>query len=297
MVVRPEDVDICYYHGNCHDGALAAAIVKQKTPLHCEFVPTWWESLPNKSSSTLNNKIVLFVDLTPSPTVLAEVVSKAKAVFIIDHHESARSILLTQLTSDMMMFDVRECGATLAWKWVHGVDTPQPLLVQYIKALDVFDWSELTDDPHAMSVSRCIEQLVSPTVADMEDALSRGTAFLDSIRSARPLVDTVIDRQIDRCIGSIEYYSLKYADRVRVAVVNVQHFINHVAHRIYSTTHVHVVWIWYKHGSSRKIRIMLRSNGRFDCQRYAHVHGGGGHPNAAMFTCDRETAMWDHMWS
>lgn len=245
---------------------------------------------------SVNGKNVVFVDLTPSPTVIAEVISKAKNVFIVDHHESARVILLTQLTSDMVLFDVKECGASLAWRWVYG-SAPYPPLVKYIKALDIFDWSDmLVEDPSAMSLSRCIEHVVSPTVPDMEDALSRGAAFLEQMRIARPLADTVIDRQIDRCLGSIEYFSLKHADRIRVAVVNTQHFINHIAYRIYTTNNVHLVWLWYKHGASRKVRVMLRSNGRFDCQHYAYIYGGGGHVNSAMFTCDKETNMWDHMW-
>lgn len=293
--MHPTEIDICFYHGNCHDGALAAAIIKQKASPHCKFIPTWWESLPAKPSVTGKN--VVFVDLTPSPTVLAEVIAKAKGIFILDHHESARAILLTQLTSDTVNFDVRECGATLAWKWVNGPDVPYPMIVRYIKALDIFDWSELiTEDPMAMNISRCIEQVASPTVMEMEEALVRGEAFLDQIRIARPIVDTVMERQIDRCIGSIEYYSLRHADRIRVAVINAQHFINHIAFRVYSTTNVNVVWIWYKHGGSRKVRIMLRSNGRFDCQHYAYMYGGGGHQNSAMFTCDRESIMWEHMW-
>lgn len=274
--MNPSNVDVCYYHGNCHDGALAAAIVKQHAPPHCEFVPTWWESLPGKFH--VHNKNVLFVDLTPSPTVLTEVLAKCKNVFIIDHHESARSVLLTQLTMDMVLFDSKECGATLAWKWVHGPkEVPMPAIVKYIKALDMFDWSQLVaEDPMAMSISRCIEHMVSPTVNEMEAALLRGGEFMDQIRSQREVVDVVIERQLDKCFGSIEYYTLRHTDRIRVAVVNVQHFINHIAHRIYSTTNVHVVWLWYKHGASRKIRIMLRSNGKFDCQHYAFLYGGGG---------------------
>ena len=78
----PAEVHICFYHGNCHDGALAAAIVKQKTNAACEFVPTWWDSLPVKPA--VAGKNVLFVDLTPSPKVLAEVLAKA----VLEYAES-----------------------------------------------------------------------------------------------------------------------------------------------------------------------------------------------------------------
>ena len=291
----PRDVDICFYHGNCHDGALAAAIVKQKTNSECEFIPTWWESLPAKPSFAGKN--VLFVDLTPSPKVLAEVLAKARNVFIIDHHESAHAILVTQMELSMLRFDVKECGASLAWKWIHGDDAPFPPLVRYIKALDMFDWAELeATDASARGLSRCIEQLVAPAVPDMEDALCRGEAFIDTMRAALPVVDAIIERQIDRCMGSVEYSVLKGADHIRIAVVNSQHFINHLAFRIYTNTSVHLVWVWYRHGSSQTTRIMLRSNGRFDCQQYALIYGGGGHSNAAMFSCKNETSMWSHLW-
>jgi hypothetical protein len=292
----PMDIDICFYHGNCHDGALSAAILKQKTKPTCEFVPTWWDSLPVKPH--LYGKNVVFVDLTPSPGVLAEVLAKAARVFIVDHHESARATLLKLVKADMVKFDVAECGSTLAWQWANDGSVDYPPLVKYIRALDMFDWSDIIhEDPQAMNLSRCIEHIVSPTVVDMEAALRGGSAFLDSMRAALPIADNIISRQIDKCLGSVEYFTLRHVDRmVNVAIINVAHFINHVAHRVYSSTHVHLVWVWYRHGSSRKIRIMLRSNGQFDCQRYATMYGGGGHPNAAMFVCDRESAMWEHMY-
>ena len=291
----PAEVHICFYHGNCHDGALAAAIVKQKTNPACEFVPTWWDSLPVKP--TVAGKNVLFVDLTPSPKVLAEVLAKARAVFIIDHHESAHAILVTQMPLSMLRFDVAECGASLAWKWIHGEDAPFPPLLKYIKALDMFDWTALlAADPAARSLSRCIEQLVSPTVPDMEDALVRGDAFIDTMRASMHITDTIIERQIDRCMGSVEYSVWKGADHIRIAVLNSQHFINHIAFRVYSNTSVHVVWVWYRHGGSQSTRVMLRSNGRFDCQQYALTYGGGGHANAAMFCCKSESSMWSHLW-
>lgn len=293
--MTPTEVDICFFHGNCHDGALAAAILKQKAKPSCEFLPVWWDSLPSKPS--IDGKSIVFLDLTPCSTVLTEVLARSRGVYIIDHHESARATLLAQLTNDMFRYDSRECGSTLTWRWVYGDSAPYPLLLKYVKALDIFDWSDLlTEEPAAMSLSRCIEQIVSPTVAEMEDALRRGSAFFDTIRANAYIVDMVIERQIDRCLGSIEYYCLRHADKVRVAVVNTQHFINYIAYRVYNCTNVHVVWLWYRHGSSHKIRVMLRSNGRFDCQHYAAMYGGGGHPNAATFLCEREMNMWDHMW-
>lgn len=288
-----DDVDIVLYHGNCHDGALAASIIKQKTKESCMFVPTWWESMPCK----VTGKNVVFVDLTPCPKVLAEVLATARSVFIIDHHESAHAILVTQMTLDMILFDTKECGSTLAWRWIHGPEEPYPALVKYIKALDVFDWTEFAEDARtAMSISRCIEQLVPPTVVDMETALRRGEPFLEDMRQAQQTVDTVIERQIDRCMGSVEYCVLKRASHIRIAVINSQHFINHIAYRIYNAQNVHVVWVWYRHGATQKMRVMLRSNSRFDCQQYALMYGGGGHPNAATFSCDTEISMWGHMW-
>lgn len=292
VVMKPQDVDICAYHAFCPDGALSAAIFHVLFPaVLC--VPIWCESLPTKVDFSKKN--VVFMDITPTAAILAEVLATAKDVFVIDHHESARSILMSMLGPEKFLFSLTECGATLTWAWMHGA-VPIPPFVSYVRALDLFDWSALLPgDPEAMDVSRAIECLVRPDFRAMASRL-RDPDAVEKIRVQLPTVNTIVDSQIARALSSVEYFALRHEPRIRVAVINSQHFVNWIAHALYSTKDVNAVWVWYHHGKKEETRVMLRANGRFDCQAYANLFGGGGHEKAASFTCASYIDMMEHMW-
>ena len=294
----PKSVHVCFFHMHCRDGALAAAFIKRQAP-ECVCVPAWRDEIP-QSAPDITGKNVLYVDLTPCASVLAEVLSRARDVVVLDHHESVRTTLCSMMRPASYRFDMKECGATLAWKWTHGDGplTPPPEFMLYVKALDLFDWSALSvKDPDAMNVSRAIEAIVSPDVDTMLGILDRPDAAMEDIRRQAPLINRMIDAQIDRCLGSAEFYTLSTRPHARLVVINSQHFVNWIAHRLYTTYEITLVWAWYRHGPSRKIRVMLRSSGTFNCQMYARLYGGGGHASSASFMCSTFDEMLSHMYA
>lgn len=328
--MRPCEVTHVFYHGNCLDGALGAVVLKLASQLSCcEVVPMWWTELP-KCGTPLAGAKVVFVDITPAREVLENVLRSAAAVTVLDHHESARELLaaLTRQTWPATLavhFDVLESGCTLAWKWCHSVERgedapprvrsgrpPMPALCRYIKALDMFDWTDLLpEDASAVHVSRAIEQLLSPTVQEVEDALRRGQSYIDFVRAGLPYVNRVVEQNIDRALSSAEVLTLAAHPARRAVVVNAQNFVNFLAHKSYMVRYPGLlVWVWYRHGPSGKLRVMLRSGAEgscaavdgeqlppaapFDCQAYARRHGGGGHRASATFSCDHDDDMWSH---
>ena len=299
ILMNPKDAEVVFYHMHCRDGALAAAVLQQVAP-GCVCVPAWRDEVP-QSAPDITGKIVVYVDLTPAPSVLAEVLARARDVFVLDHHESVRMTLATMMRPTSYRFDLKECGATLAWQWAHGDDeaalAAPPEFMLYVKALDLFDWSALARrDPDAMYVSRAIEAIVAPDVTTMLGILSSTTAMA-GIRAQSVTINELIDAQIDRCLGPVEYYTLSARPHARLVVVNSQHFVNWIAHRLYTTRDVTLVWAWYRHGPSRKIRVMLRSNGSFNCQMYARMYNGGGHASSASFLCNSFDEMLGHMYT
>jgi hypothetical protein len=301
--VHPLKIDMCMYHGNCMDGACAAALVRRVLDAHghpCVFVPCWWETV---DMVAIVGKTVLFVDITPSITLLGSVCAAAKDVFVIDHHASAAETLHALLHRTQFIFNEAECGSTLTWMWLQShmpevcnADTVPPLL-PYIKALDLFDWRELmaAGDHDSMRVCRALEVGTEPSVTNMQLILDGGHEYLATLRRNLAVIDPIIEYQITRCVSAAEVHALVHMPYVRVAVVNAQTFINFLAHRLYSTTSVHVAWIWYYHGPTRRVRVMLRSSGRFDCNAYARAYHGGGHPNSASFVCSDERSMRNHL--
>jgi hypothetical protein len=348
--------DICFFHANCRDGALAAALLKLHHPgVVC--VPCWKEKLP-PDAPDLAGKNVLFVDLTPDSEVLAAVLHRARAVLVIDHHASELGTLQTMLRPGRFIYNASECGASLTWRWIHGMTAPVPLLVQYVRALDLFDWDRLLSrDPEAVSVCRAIEALVDPDVATMLALLSAPAEdVIARMRTDARIVMRVVDPEIAKALRSMSTYVLYNARAVKAGVINSMHHANWIAYKFYAEAHTrreagpapddgaearmdpeddgadpdmsedamrtdegstgagaagggagsgagsgvpstsvpHVIWVWYqKKGGS--IVVALKSNGSFDCQQYAKLFGGGGHPNSASFTVRDHAHMGAHL--
>lgn len=294
--VNPACVEVCYFHGNCHDGACAAALLKAAATPHCMFVPCWWESA---DPSKCVGRTVVFLDLTPVPELLSRVSDVAKETFVVDHHESAQDVLVRMLTPHQYLYDNRECGASLVWRWLQTwalvpAVGPPPVL-PYVRALDLFDWSDLEAEgvADAMRVSRALEMRTEPMLAKFEEILGQGQGYIDSLRAGLSITDEIVENQINKSVSSAVLKSLARYPHVRVAVINTQNFLNHVAHRLRSTLPVQLVWLWYFHGPSHRVRVMLRAYGKFDCHMYAKDFDGGGHAGAASFTCEYN-AMWHH---
>ena len=284
--VDPRLVDVCFYHGNCLDGALCAALIKRVAP-RARCVPISWTSL---DTALATGAVVVFADVTPKAPLLHAVLQVAAAVMAIDHHVSAWCTLTTVLPPVAFMFDVRESAATLVWTWITSwlgaAAGPFPPLLPYAKALDLFDWSELRD-PDALRVCRAYEATTQPTVESLLGVLEEGERFLGNLRGMLDAVEAVIGLQISRAVASSEVVLLhQQYPRVRVGVVNTQTGVNFLALHMYSVMPIDVVWAWYYHARTRRVRVLLRSGGRFDCEAYASQFGGGGHPNAAAFTCE-----------
>jgi hypothetical protein len=284
--VDPRLVDMCFYHGNCLDGALCAALIKRVSP-RARCVPISWTSVDTALAA---GAVVVFADVTPKAPLLQAVVQVAAAVMAIDHHVSAWCTLTTVLPPVAFMFDVRESAATLVWTWITSwmgaAAGPVPPLLPYAKALDLFDWSELRD-ADGLRVCRAYEATTQPTVECLLVVLEQGDRFLGTLRGMLDAVEAVIGLQISRAVASSEVVLLhQQYPRVRVGVVNTQTGVNFLALHMYSVMPIDVVWAWYYHARTRRVRVLLRSGGRFDCEAYASQFGGGGHPNAAAFTCE-----------
>ncbi len=323
LIPSPADTEVCFYHGNCLDGALGAVIIELASRRECATIPSWFNMRPEDYDVV--GKAVVCVDITPPQDTLAYFLKVAKSVMVLDHHKTALDAIQgARLPDCCLRFSVHECGASLAWQWAFSELAP-PALLCFIKAQDLFDWRELERTvPRARSISRAIEALTAPTVAELRAALNGGSAFLSYVTSAARSVDVVIELQLDRIMSSMvrrtilprlaacsltattqpaAAMAVTLAQRltgsfpqrlVTAAVINCQTNVSNVSERVYTRMpDVDVVWQWYCK-TPDKVRVMLRSHGRFDCEAFARQWpGGGGHPNSASFAAPSVAAMFE----
>lgn len=143
---------------DCPDGIAAAWVAKKFYP---EADLKGWtyqsDSLPSVSAG--DNLVV--VDFSFSAEAIEQWIRDGVKVEIIDHHKTAEEALNRFYVEDFqdalnaeahdewnVVFDMKECGATLAWKYFF-CDKPMPVFLEYVRDRDLW-WFELegTEEVH-----------------------------------------------------------------------------------------------------------------------------------------------------
>jgi hypothetical protein len=134
----------------CPDGIAGAWVCKQKYP-NAKVLPLSYEMVKNNPNEFLNlvkkTKRVLFVDISIPPEVQKVMQSFGVKYKILDHHEAylkklADCLIFSGSIKDRLekshtYYDVRESGATLAWKHLFP-DKSMPVFLEYIRDRDLF---------------------------------------------------------------------------------------------------------------------------------------------------------------
>lgn len=200
---------MCLYHGHCHDGALGAALVLQRFP-GCACFPMWPSHLP-WDLPDLTGKAVVVIDVVPEESILRSIARDAGRLLVLDHHTSNKAVLQDVLSPDQYVFSATECGTSLTWMALHGASTTDGMceLAQYVKALDLFDWTCLSGrDPGAIHVSRAIQLLLEPNVPAMLAALTAHDDTLAYLRDNASVVDVMVSRLVAQIRSAGRYKGL-----------------------------------------------------------------------------------------
>lgn len=131
----PYNVDIIIYHKNCQDGMTAAAcgyIYYNKHKIHVDYIG--YNCNDEVDISMFKNKRILVVDFSFNKENLIKIRSVCRKIMILDHHESARKELYNV---EGCYVDIRESGATLAWKYFFP-NEKIPRFVEYVKDRDIW---------------------------------------------------------------------------------------------------------------------------------------------------------------
>ena len=129
---------ICIYHGNCADGFTAAWIVRKALGNDIDFYPGFYQQPPPDTT----DKIVYMVDFSYKKNVMVDILSKARRVIHIDHHDTAIRDLEDINPSNLLKCYSplnTESGAMLTWKYFYpNIDVPQ--LIKHIDDRDRWEF-------------------------------------------------------------------------------------------------------------------------------------------------------------
>lgn len=272
------------FHAGCTDGFCAAWLWQRRLPPDTPIIPVSYSgTVPDLAV----DDDVIIVDFSYSPETMRKIAESVRSLLWIDHHETAAPVqdVLRGLPSCKFVFDLSASGAMLCAKYLNETDERILQLVAYVNDRDL--WRHELPDTHEVSAGlRMVPttfQAWNEAVADPNMLHNLKTTGAAVLRYKRQLVDMHELRAHDMKIDGVA---------CRGAVCSCGDIISEVGERLALLTGVGVCYTllpgghWLFSLRSRDI-----GNGVVKVNDIAKKFGGGGHPGAAGFTADTQTAI------
>ncbi len=260
---------ICFYHGQCVDGAASAAVIRYKYPQAKCYPLQYGDPLP----VSVKNKTLFVVDFSFDIETFTRFQKEAREVFWYDHHKTA---LPTHQALGWGVLDMNESGASLTWKQEYP-RKKIPKILQYVKDKDIWQWKL----PHSRAVNavlRDYSDIHNPSSVLWSRFLKGITArqFGEMVRMGE---HSIHSQQLRLIRAAKDGFEIKFHGHKAMAV-NWSQESSEMGEYIYKTLGYPVALMF--HYTGKFWRVSLRSN-RVDVSVLAQKYGGGGHAGAAGF--------------
>lgn len=305
---------IVLYHANCADGFGAAFAAWKSLGDTSLYIPIAYGQ--DIELSLLEDKSVYILDFSFPKDKMMQLFNTCERVVWLDHHKSAFDAFgldintyANEYTLNIQDYDCNpsvrldnnRSGAMIAWHYFH--DTPVPKVIAMIDDYDRWQfklkgtkefnkalWS------YAPFNFQFFESLLVPY--KVTDLIEEGAAML---KAHKQNVQSVVDHSAMRC--RITWHAISKEldpnkdnnvsmDTVsRTSAVTAyglaancpKHLASDVGHELAKKSRTYgMCWLVKTNGD---VEVSLRSNGDYDVTVLAKRFGGGGHKNAAGFTC------------
>lgn len=266
------------YHANCVDGMGAALAAWMKFgDDNCEYIPVQYgQPLPNG----LDGELVFMLDFSVKHAELKELASRAKMVWVIDHHASAErelSSIESETSNVGVIFNMDKSGAVLAWDYFHK--KPVPKLFEYIQDRDLWRFDmQSTNAVHASlqlytKNFRYLELYIDKPEQIGPDLISTGQAIVD-----------YLDQQSTKIVESETNYAT-IAEETVPAYSLVGFMISDTLHKALDKHALNPFVVAYFDVKGKRVySLRSRKGSDVDVGKIAAQYGGGGHKHAAGFT-------------
>lgn len=138
-----DNVDVVIYHDRCPDGKAGAWVFWTLNKYKSKSIKFYGCLHGQPPPGDIEGKNVVIVDFCFPRRIIFEMASKAKSIFVLDHHESARDDLVEPLPQNVkVVFDMERSGAQIAWDTVHGSMAAKyrPWFIDVIADRDLYAW-------------------------------------------------------------------------------------------------------------------------------------------------------------
>jgi nanoRNase/pAp phosphatase (c-di-AMP/oligoRNAs hydrolase) len=286
--IKPEEVDLVIYHGNCPDGFGAAWAAWKLLGDKAEYVPAYHGmELPD-----VTGKTVAFIDFCPKDAdELAVLESATKGLIVIDHHQTAEEACGHM---DCTHFDMSHSGCVLSWNFFHpGKEVPA--MLSYIEDRDLYTWKIEDSESFLAQLDSFPMSFhgwdAHNTISSHDDGLFEMTERgKDIVRYKNMVVEDVIRQAtpVEFNVTMWEEEDEEWVDRTyKIMAVNCgdRFVISKACNRLAEESGLGIAMAWRYNLKEGTSLCSLRSIGDIDVAAIAEAFtGGGGHKNAAGFT-------------
>lgn len=278
------------YHANCADGFGAAYAAWKHFKDNAEYVPVKYDEAP----PVVTDRDVYILDFSFPKPVMLDIIAKANFTTWLDHHKTAfenwvpdlkfgpDAFYQQQADNYCIVLDNKQSGAMLSWCHFQG-NNHYPQLITHIDDYDRWVFKYADTKPFNKALWSC-----APWSFEQWDVLANmdKKAFVNFVTVGRALLR---DHQ-SRVIKHVEKSRKATIDGRSGLTINAPGYVSSDAgHEL--AVQSGTFGMTYTIDEELKARCSLRSNGEYDVTCLARVYGGGGHKNAAGFTCTVEQLM------
>ncbi len=264
----PHQQTVILYHGKCPDGFGGAYAAWKKFGDAAEYIPMQYgKPIPEH----MEGRDIYFVDFCYDRARMDQLVSIAKSITVLDHHEGVREVA----ASFPGVFDPNRSGATIAWEYFHP-HTPAPFLFEYLEDYDLYRFT--LPDTKALNAYLTLEpydfERWDEIVRTLEDPERR-----DKLIERGRIYAEHTDKLIAHIGASADLVEFE-GHTVYLSGTVLQAFTDYLGHELATKQPPFAIMV---RPVADGLRVSLRSVGDFDVAVLARVYGGNGHPGAAAF--------------
>lgn len=253
-----QDPTVVLYHADCADGFGAAWALWKKYP-EAQYIPVKHGQPPPEGLAQAH---VVMVDFSYGREVVEQLAHAAASLLVLDHHVTAQASLAGL---PYAYFDLKKCGAVLAWEWAHL--EPAPWLLQYIQDKDLWEWRL----PHSREINAALASY--PFDFHVWEGLTQESLEVEGraiLRREHSLIEKIVEESV-----LVEF------EGETVPAVYSPVMTSQIGERLCEGFPFCIIW----HEQDGRRYFSLRSKpGTVDVSAIATRHGGGGHVNAAGFS-------------
>ncbi len=258
---------VIIYHGDCKDGFGGAWVAWKKFGAKARYLPAQHERPVPRG---LKNKKVYLIDFSYPLPKLKTLLKNASKVILIDHHLTAQAA--AKLIPEGL-FNLNHSGAVLAWKYFYPKKSI-PQLLRHIEDRDLWKFK----------LSSTEEILTA--LGTRERSFVAFETFMKSLNNSRERSKIIkegkalLAYKAELVSDILTKASLGVFAGKKVPIVNSPIFESDLGNALVRRGFPFAV-VW--HYKRDRIKISLRSDGKFDVSKIALRFGGGGHKAAAAF--------------